>query len=82
MRTRFDAAVVDRSLHGTTGAELVRQLKALDPGLPVIVLSGWSGAQFDAEARSAGASDYLSKPCSLGDLEVAIQRVLRDHEGY
>jgi DNA-binding response OmpR family regulator len=78
-RQRFDAAVVDRSLHGTTGAELVRQLKASDPGLPIIVLSGWSGAEYDTEARRAGASDYLSKPCSLGDLEAAIQRVLRDH---
>jgi ActR/RegA family two-component response regulator len=76
-KLRFNAALVDRTLPGANDLDLVTKLKALDADLPLIVLSGWSGPAFVAEARLAGACDYLAKPCSLGDIEAALQQALR-----
>jgi ActR/RegA family two-component response regulator len=72
----FNAAIVDRSLPGGRDLELVVQLSSMHPKLPIIVLSGWSGQTYVDEALSAGAREYLAKPCSLGDIEAALQRVL------
>jgi len=75
-RQRFDAAIVDRSLLGAVDLELVIRLKSVDAELPVIVLSGWSGAAYVAEANDAGACEYLTKPCGLDELEAAVRRAL------
>ncbi len=73
---RFDVAVIDRSIPGASDLELLAKLKQIDGQLPIIVLSGWSGETFADEARSAGACEYLSKPCSLNDVDAALQRAL------
>lgn len=72
----FDAAIVDRTLPGGADLELAVRLNSIDPNLPVIVLSGWNGQAFAEEARAAGAREYLTKPCSLSDIEAAVERAL------
>ncbi len=73
---RFDAAIVDRAVPGGGDLELVAKLRAIASALPVIVLSGSVGPGFVAEAKSAGACDYLTKPCSLADIEAAVRHAL------
>jgi ActR/RegA family two-component response regulator len=72
----FDVAVVDRSVPGGADLELVGRLVAIDGTLPIIVLSGWNGPNYILEARAAGACEYLTKPCALGDIEAAVRRAL------
>jgi two-component system response regulator RegA len=72
----FDAAIVDRSVTGGADLELVGRLNSMNGNLPIIVLSGWNGPAFVAEARAAGAREYLTKPCALGEIEAAVRRVL------
>lgn len=72
----FDAAVVDRTVPGGADLELVVRLIAIDSTLPIIVLSGWNGPNYVDEARAAGACEYLTKPCALGDIEAAVNRAL------
>ena len=72
----FDAAVVDRSLPGGADLELVGRLRSIDRNLPIIVLSGWNGPAFVAEAHAAGASVYLTKPCALSVIEATVRRAL------
>ncbi len=47
---------------GTEGLALLRQIKAMDGGLPVIVLTGWATVQLAVEAMRLGAQDFLEKP--------------------
>jgi len=79
-KQRFDAAIVDRAVPGGSDLELVAKLKAIDADLPIIVLSGSVGPGFVAEAKSAGACDYLTKPCRLDEIEAALNRALPSHD--
>jgi DNA-binding NtrC family response regulator len=71
-RHRFDVAILDRTLPGQDGLELMQRLKECQPELRVILLSGHGDKQAIAQARAVGACDYLVKPCSLADLEAAV----------
>lgn len=70
----FQVAIVDRSLAGQDGVELMVRLRQQTPELRVILLSGHSDAQSIAYARDRGAFDYLVKPSSLSELEAAVTR--------
>lgn len=70
----FQVAIVDRSLAGHDGVDLMVRLREQLPELRVILLSGHGDAQSVAEARDRGAFDYLVKPSSLADLEAAVAR--------
>jgi len=68
-RELFDVVVADVKMPGLGGLEVVRHIKALHPGLQVILLSG-HGSQTDAkEGRRLGAFDYVEKPI---DIEILI----------
>jgi DNA-binding NtrC family response regulator len=68
-RETFDVVVADVKMPGLGGLEVVRHIKALHPGLQVILLSG-HGSQTDAKVgRRLGAFDYVEKPI---DIEILI----------
>lgn len=71
---KFHVAVIDRTLPGQDGIELMTQLKAHAPEIQVIILSGHSDARGIEMAQQAGAFEYLVKPCSLAELETAVTR--------
>ncbi|HVX12759.1 MAG TPA: response regulator [Pirellulales bacterium] len=75
-RQKFQVALLDRSLPGQDGLELMEHLRDRHTNLQVILLSGHGDEQSIADARDRGAFDYLVKPCSLADLEKAVQRAL------
>jgi DNA-binding NtrC family response regulator len=63
----FDAALVDLNYardttSGREGLELVARLRALDPTLPVVVLTAWGSVEGAVAAVRNGARDYLEKP--------------------
>jgi DNA-binding NarL/FixJ family response regulator len=58
---KADAAIVDISLGGANGIELIKNLKALQPGLRVLVLSMHDEMHFAERALRAGASGYVMK---------------------
>jgi DNA-binding NtrC family response regulator len=47
---------------GAEGLELLRQIKALDSALPVVMLTGWATVQLAVQAMQLGAQDFLEKP--------------------
>lgn len=77
----FQVAILDRSLAGEDGVDLMEKLQRCLPGLRVILLSGHGDEQSIADARDRGAFDYLVKPCSLSDLESAVLRAYRAGDG-
>ena len=63
----FDAALLDLNYardttSGREGVELVARLRALDPSLPVIVMTAWGSVEGADAAVRSGARDYIEKP--------------------
>jgi DNA-binding NarL/FixJ family response regulator len=71
----FDVAVLDMSMPGRSGIELIRQVKQEAPQLRVLVLTMHSEAQYAVRALKAGASGYLTKESAADQLVAAIRRV-------
>jgi DNA-binding NarL/FixJ family response regulator len=72
-----DVVLVDIALAGSDGIELTKEIKSRKPNLPVLVLSVFDEMLYAERALRAGASGYLMKSESAGNLINAIRRVLR-----
>ena len=81
LEKKFDVAILDRSLPGLDGLELMVRLKQAQPDLRVILLSGHGDKQAITQARDCGAFDYLVKPCSLVELETAVANAYQSVAG-
>jgi DNA-binding NarL/FixJ family response regulator len=75
-RTQPDAAVVDLTLRGSGGLELIKELKARNLELPVLVLSMHAEKLYAERALRAGARGYVSKHASPMEVVAAIRKVL------
>ncbi|WP_421993886.1 response regulator transcription factor [Roseococcus sp.] len=69
-----DHAVVDLKLGGTSGLTCVQTLRAGNPTMPIVVLTGFASIATTVEAIKLGASYYLAKPSSTDDIEAAFER--------
>ena len=71
----FDVLLLDMSMPGKSGVELIRQVKAEKPRLRILVLSMHEEHQYAVRAIRAGASGYLTKESAAGELVAAIRKV-------
>jgi len=71
----YDVAVLDMSMPGRSGIDLIRQVKQEKPRLPILVLSMHSEEQYAVRALKAGASGYLTKESAADQLVTAIRRI-------
>ena len=71
----FDVAVLDMSMPGRNGIELIKLVKREKPKLRILVLSMHSEEQYAVRALKAGASGYLSKESAADELVAAIRRI-------
>jgi len=78
---RPDLVVLDLSLPGLGGLDLLRRLRDSGDQIPVVVLSGRSGEGDRILGLDLGADDYLVKPFSLGELAARVRSVLRRTNG-
>ncbi len=76
-QTSFDVVVLDISLPGKSGLEVLKQLKQDRPELPVLILSMHPEEQYALRAFRAGASGYLTKLKASDELIAAIKKVLQ-----
>lgn len=71
----YDLAVLDLSMPGTAGIELIRRVRLEKPRLRVLVLSMHGEAQYAARALKAGAAGYVTKDAASAQLVGAIRKV-------
>ncbi len=71
----FDVVVLDISMPGRDGIDVLKQLKQMDPHLRILVLSMHPEEQYAYRAIKAGASGYLTKNKASSDLIEAIRRI-------
>ena len=74
--TEWDVMVLDLTLPGSSGMDLLKDLRRERPTLPVLVLSMHPPDQFARRAMNAGASGYLTKDSSPTELVKAIGEVI------
>ena len=73
----WDIVVVDLTLPGMSGLDLLKEIHQRQPTLPVLVLSMHSPAQFARRVLAAGAAGYLSKDSAPTELVLAVEAVGR-----
>ncbi len=73
-RRQFAVAIVDLMMPGISGLELLEKLKAVDSGCEVIMLTGEATVETAVKAMKLGAFDYLTKPCSLAELDALVEK--------
>jgi len=73
----YDVILLDISMPGRSGLEVLKDIRAERPKLPVLILSMHSEEQYAVRALRAGASGYLTKASAPDELIGAIRKVSR-----
>jgi two-component system, NarL family, invasion response regulator UvrY len=76
-RERWDLVILDVDLPGRGGLDVLKQMRAEHPKLPVLMFSMHSEEQFAVRALKAGASGYVAKDSASERLVEAIRKVIR-----
>jgi DNA-binding NtrC family response regulator len=75
---RHQLVLLDLGLPGGDGVELLRQIRAIDSDICVIVMTGHPSVQSAVDSMKAAAFDYLQKPFDLEELRAVIERAIRE----
>lgn len=73
---RPDAVIVDLKMPGTTGFEVLENLRLFDPQIAAIVITGYATVDSAVEAMKKGAYDFLPKPFTPEELRLILARAL------
>jgi CheY-like chemotaxis protein len=72
----FALIISDLKMPGLSGLELLRKIRQDFGQAKVIIITGYASEQTESECMQAGASDFLKKPFSIGEIREAVRRVL------
>jgi two-component system, NtrC family, response regulator HydG len=72
----YDLILMDLKMANMDGVEALRRIKALSPGIPVIIMTAYASVGTAVNALKAGASDYLTKPVDIDELKILIDKTL------
>jgi len=71
----IDAVLLELRFPGSGGLEALHTIKRQRPDAAVIVITGYATVQSAVQAMKSGAYDYVTKPFSLGELHLLLERV-------
>lgn len=73
----YDLVVLDLNLPGMDGFQLLREIRAVNAEVKVLILSARDGLEDKVRGLDAGANDYLTKPFHFAELEARVRGLLR-----
>jgi DNA-binding NtrC family response regulator len=73
--SRYRLVVTDLQLPGADGLEVLRAARQANPSCFVVIVTGYASLDSAIQAVRLGAYDYLTKPFSLGQLDVLLKRI-------
>jgi DNA-binding NarL/FixJ family response regulator len=76
----FDLVLLDLRLPGRSGIEILKELRAIKPLLPVIIVSSLPESPYATLARRAGAVDFVTKSALVQNLGRVVKSALGDRE--
>ncbi len=74
----FDLILMDIRMIKVSGLEALREIKAYNPAIPVVLMTAYSSVETALEALKNGAYDYLTKPLDFDELRITMERAM-DH---
>jgi two-component system, NtrC family, response regulator HydG len=72
----FDLILMDVRMLKVSGMEALGSIKAINPAIPVIIMTAYSSIESAVSALKAGAYDYLTKPLDFDKLKITIERAM------
>jgi DNA-binding NtrC family response regulator len=73
---QFDLVVTDIKMPEMDGLELLAELKATDPSLPVIAITAYGTVENAVQALRLGAYDYITKPFETDEIKLTVAKAL------
>ena len=74
--TPCDLILMDVRMAQMDGIEALRQIKACNPAIPIIIMTAYSSVDTAVEAMKLGAYDYLTKPLNFEELKIIVERAM------
>jgi len=74
----FDVILTDLRMPGLDGVALLRELRRLGIDVPVVLMTAHASVSTAVEAMKLGAFDYIEKPFNADEIEIVIERALRE----
>jgi two-component system response regulator HydG len=72
----FDFVITDLKMDGASGVEVLRTITALDPDLPIMLITGFGTVETAVEAMKCGAFDFLTKPIQPEVVRLKVERAI------
>ncbi len=73
---KYDIVILDLKMPGLSGIDTLKGIKALNSGLPVILLTGQGSTKGGEEGMNLGADDYMMKPIRIDELIEKVSKAL------
>ncbi len=73
--SRYRLIITDLQMPGADGLAVLRAAKAANPSCYVVIVTGYASLDSAIQAVRLGAYDYLTKPFSMGQIDVLVQRM-------
>ena len=73
----YDVVILDLMLPGRSGFQVLRDIRARKPSLPVLILTAKDSLEERVAGLDAGADDYMTKPFALAELSARLRALLR-----
>jgi len=74
----FDLILLDLVLPGMSGQDTFEMMKAIDPAIPVIIVTGYGSIENAVEFLKNGVVDYLAKPVHFEEFKFRVNRALEE----
>ncbi|MSR65147.1 MAG: response regulator [Verrucomicrobiae bacterium] len=75
-QNQYDLVITDLRMTPIDGLTVIREIKSINPDMPVIMITGYPTVETSVEAIKSGATDFITKPFEISMVEVAIRQAL------
>src|SRR3954468_6493120 len=73
---RADFVITDLKMEGQTGVDVLKAITAIDPDVPIMIITGFGSVETAVEAMKLGAFDFLTKPIQSEVVRLKVERAL------
>ena len=80
--TEMDVITLDLKMPGMSGIETLKQIRLIDPGVMIVIITGFGTLQSAVEAMRHGVLDYIPKPFNVKEIMEIIEKAVQQRKFY